>query len=99
MENIYGTVEMSYNSWNFVTMRIDGEGNESHWFYDRMSNLTDYYPVKQWKERAGGYRYDFLERLVDNIITYSETWSVKKPWTRTGRTRSSPPAGTTAWAG
>ena len=31
VENNYGTVEMSYNSRNFVTVRIDGEGNESRW--------------------------------------------------------------------
>lgn len=54
VENTYGTVEMSYNSRNFITMRIDGEGNESRWFYDRMGNLTDYYPAKQWKEQGGG---------------------------------------------
>ena len=74
VENTYGTVEMSYNSRNFVTMRIDGEGNESRWFYDRMGNLTDYYPAKQWKEQAGGYRYryDFLERLVDTITPLEE---------------------------
>ena len=74
IENAYGTVEMSYNSRNFVTSRIDGEGNESRWFYDRMGNLTDYCPAKQWKEQAGGYqyRYDFLERLVDTVTPLNE---------------------------
>ncbi len=74
IENAYGAVEMSYNSRNFVTSRIDGEGNESRWFYDRMGNLTDYCPAKQWKEQAGGYqyRYDFLERLVDTVTPLNE---------------------------
>ncbi len=74
IENAYGAVEMSYNSRNFVTSRIDGEGNESRWFYDRMGSLTDYCPAKQWKEQAGGYqyRYDFLERLVDTVTPLNE---------------------------
>ena len=74
VSNAYGMVELSYNSRNFVTRRIDGEGNESRWFYDRMGNLTEYIPPVQWERRENGYRYqyDFLERLVDIINPQQE---------------------------
>ena len=69
IRNAYGTVELSYNSRNFVTERKDGEGYDSHWIYDKMGNLNTYYPAKQWKNKEGGYeyKYDFLERLIDTI--------------------------------
>ena len=47
ISNTYGTVEMAYNSRNFVTSRTDGEGYTSHKFYDRMGNLTAYYPPER----------------------------------------------------
>lgn len=59
--NAYGTVELGYNSRNFVTKRTDGEGNTWHKFYDRMGNLTASYTPKQWEDKSGWeYRYDFL---------------------------------------
>lgn len=74
ISNAYGTVEMAYNSRNFVTSRTDGEGYTSHKFYDRMGNLTAYYPPVQWEKKEGGYeyRYDFLERVVDIISPMQE---------------------------
>lgn len=74
VSNTYGTVEMAYNSRNFVTSRTDGEGYTSHKFYDRMGNLTAYYPPVQWEKKEGGYeyRYDFLERVVDTISPLQE---------------------------
>ena len=74
VSNSYGTVEMSYNSRNFVTSRTDGEGYTSHKFYDRMGNLTAYYPPVQWEKKEGGYEYrrDFLERVVDTISPLQE---------------------------
>lgn len=74
IRNSYGEVELSYNSRNFVTRRTDGEGYTSRWFYDRMGNLTDYYPARNWKEQTGGYgyRYDFLERLEDAVSPLKE---------------------------
>ena len=74
VSNSYGTVEMAYNSRNFVTSRTDGEGYTSHTFYDRMGNLTAYYPPVQWEQKEGGYEYrrDFLERVVDTISPLRE---------------------------
>ncbi|MCI9072661.1 MAG: hypothetical protein HFH80_07615, partial [Lachnospiraceae bacterium] len=74
VSNSYGTVEMAYNSRNFVTSRTDGEGYTSHKFYDRMGNLTAYYPPVQWDKKEGGYEYrrDFLERVVDTISPLRE---------------------------
>ena len=74
VSNTYGTVEMVYNSRNFVTSRTDGEGYTSHKFYDRMGNLTAYYPPVQWEKKEGGYEYrrDFLERVVDTISPLRE---------------------------
>ncbi len=74
VSNTYGTVEMAYNSRNFVTSRTDGEGYTSHKFYDRMGNLTAYYPPVQWEKKQGGYEYrrDFLERVVDIISPLRE---------------------------
>lgn len=74
VSNSYGTVEMAYNSRNFVTSRTDGEGYTSHKFYDRMGNLTSYYPPVQWEKKEGGYEYrrDFLERVVDTISPLKE---------------------------
>ena len=74
VSNSYGTVEMAYNSRNFVTSRTDGEGYTSHKFYDRMGNLTAYYPPVQWEKKEGGYEYrrDFLERVVDTISPMRE---------------------------
>ncbi len=74
VSNAYSTVEMAYNSRNFVTRRTDGEGYTSHKFYDRMGNLTTYYPPVQWERKEGGYeyRYDFLERIVDTISPMQE---------------------------
>lgn len=74
ISNTYGTVEMAYNSRNFVTSRTDGEGYTSHKFYDRMGNLTAYYPPVQWEKKEGGYEYrrDFLERVVDTISPMQE---------------------------
>lgn len=67
--NVYGTVELSYNSRNFVTKRKDGEGYISYSFYDRMGNLTSYFPPRQWEEKGKGYeyRYDSQGRLADII--------------------------------
>ena len=72
--NSYGTVEMAYNSRNFVTSRTDGEGYTSHTFYDRIGNLTAYYPPVLWKKKESGYEYsrDFLERMVDAISPLKE---------------------------
>ena len=66
VSNSYGTVEMAYNSRNFVTSRTDGEGYTTRKFYDRMGNLTSYCPPVQWEKKEGGYEYrrDFLERVV-----------------------------------
>ncbi len=74
ISNSYGKVEMAYNSRNFVTSRTDGEGYTSHKFYDRMGNLTSYYPPVQWEKKEGGYEYrrDFLERVVDTISPLQE---------------------------
>ena len=74
IRNTYGTVELAYNSRNFVTKRTDGEGYTEHKFYDRMGNLTAYYPPVQWENKEGGYeyRYDFLERIVDTISPLRE---------------------------
>ena len=74
IRNTYGTVELAYNSRNFVTKRTDGEGYTEHKFYDRMGNLTAYYPPVQWENKEGGYeyRYDFLERIVDTISPLQE---------------------------
>lgn len=74
ISNSYGTVEMAYNSRNFVTSRTDGEGYTSHKFYDRMGNLTAYYPPVQWEKKEGGYEYrrNFLERVVDTISPLQE---------------------------
>lgn len=74
VSNAYGTVEMAYNSRNFVTSRTDGEGYTSRKFYDRMGNLTAYYPPVQWEKKEGGYeyRYDFLERVIDAISPLGE---------------------------
>ena len=74
VSNSYGTVEMAYNSRNFVTSRTDGEGYTSRKFYDRMGNLTAYYPPVQWENREGGYEYrhDFLERVVDTVSPLGE---------------------------
>ena len=72
--NSYGTVMLSYNSRNFVTKRVDGEGYTSRWFYDRMGNLTSYHPAKNWKNQAGSYEYyyDFLGRVVDTVSPEKE---------------------------
>lgn len=72
--NTYGTVEMSYNSRNFVTSRTDGEGYTSHTVYDRMGNMEAYYSPRQWEEQGKGYeyRYDYLERVVDIISPLRE---------------------------
>ena len=80
ISNTYGTVEMAYNSRNFVTSRTDGEGYTSHKFYDRMGNLTAYYPPVQWEKKAGGYEYrrDFLERVVDTISPLQEHQRVSR---------------------
>jgi len=74
IRNTYGTVELAYNSRNFVTKRTEGEGYTEHKFYDRMGNLTAYYPPVQWGNKEGGYeyRYDFLERIVDTISPLQE---------------------------
>ena len=74
ISNAYGTVELAYNSRNFVTRRTDGEGYTSHRFYDRMGKLTAYYPPVQWERKEGAheYRYDFMERLVDTITPLQE---------------------------
>ena len=74
VSNTYGTVEMAYNSRNFVTSRTDGEGYITRKFYDRMGNLTAYYPPVQWEKKEGGYEYrrDFLERVVDIISPLQE---------------------------
>ena len=74
ISNSYGTVEMAYNSRNFVTSRTDGEGYTTRRFYDRMGNLTAYYPPVQWENKEGGYEYrrDFLERVVDTISPMQE---------------------------
>lgn len=72
--NSYGTVMLSYNSRNFVTKRVDGEGYTSRWFYDRMGNLTSYYPAENWKKQEGGYEYyyDFLGHIVDTVSPENE---------------------------
>ena len=59
---------------NFVTSRIDGEGYTTRRFYDRMGNLTTYYPPVQWEKKESGYEYrhDFLERVVDTISPLQE---------------------------
>lgn len=44
-------MELAYNSRNFVTSRIDGEGYTTRRFYDRMGNLTTYYPPVQWERK------------------------------------------------
>ena len=74
VSNSYGTVEMAYNSRNFVTSRTDGEGYTTRKFYDRMGNLTSYYPPVQWEKKERGYEYrrDFLERVVDTISPLQE---------------------------
>lgn len=74
VSNTYGTVEMAYNSRNFVTSRTDGEGYTTRKFYDRMGNLTSCYPPVQWEKKEGGYEYrrDFLERVVDIISPLQE---------------------------
>ena len=74
VSNSYGTVEMAYNSRNFVTSRTDGEGYTTRKFYDRMGNLTSYCPPVQWEKKEGGYEYrrDFLERVVDIISPLQE---------------------------
>ena len=74
ISNTYGTVEMAYNSRNFVTSRTDGEGYTTRRFYDRMGNLTSYYLPVQWEKKEGGYEYrrDFLERVVDTISPMKE---------------------------
>lgn len=74
ISNTYGTVELAYNSRNFVTSRIDGEGCTTRRFYDRMGNLTTYYPPVQWEKKESGYEYrhDFLERVVDTISPMQE---------------------------
>ena len=74
ISNTYGTVELAYNSRNFVTSRIDGEGYTTRRFYDRMGNLTTYYPPVQWEKKESGYEYrhDFLERVVDTISPLQE---------------------------
>ncbi len=53
ISNSYGTVEMAYNSRIFVTSRTDGEGYTTRKFYDRMGNLTAYYPPVQWEKKEG----------------------------------------------
>ena len=67
-------MELAYNSRNFVTSRIDGEGYTTRRFYDRMGNLTTYYPPVQWEKKESGYEYrhDFLERVVDTISPLQE---------------------------
>lgn len=74
IRNSYGTVFLSYNSRNLVTKRIDGEGYTNRWFYDRMGNLTNYYPARNWGNQDGGYEYhyDFLGRLVDTVSPEDE---------------------------
>lgn len=74
ISNTYGTVELAYNSRNFVTSRVDGEGYTTRRFYDRMGNLTTYYPPVQWEKKESGYEYrhDFLERVVDTISPLQE---------------------------
>ena len=74
IQNACGTVQLGYNSRNFVTRRTDGEGNTSRWFYDRMGNMTAYYPARRWNRNEPGYeyRYDFLERVVDTISPEQE---------------------------
>ena len=74
ISNTYGTVDLAYNSRNFVTSRIDGEGYTTRRFYDRMGNLTTYYPPVQWEKKESGYEYrhDFLERVVDTISPLQE---------------------------
>ncbi len=69
IDNTYGTVELGYNSRNFVTKRTDGEGNVTRWTYDRMGHLSAYYPAERLKRGEPGYtyRYDYLERLTDTI--------------------------------
>lgn len=64
-----GTVHLSYNSRNFVTKRTDGEGYTNRWFYDRMGNLTSYYPAGNWEAHTAGYEYlyNLQERRVDTI--------------------------------
>ena len=42
-------------SYTHLTKRVDGEGYTSRWFYDRMGNLTSYYPAENWKKQEGGY--------------------------------------------
>jgi len=59
VENTYGTVQLGYNSRNFVTGRTDAEGYTSQWVYDRMGNLKSYYPAKRWKDRESGYEYQY----------------------------------------
>ncbi len=71
--NAYGTVELAYNSRNFVTKRTDGEGNTWRRFYDRMGKLTASYTPKQWEDRNGWeYRYDFLSRVEDTVSPLKE---------------------------
>ena len=71
--NAYGTVELGYNSRNFVTKRTDGEGNTWHKFYDRMGKQTASYTPKQWEDKNGWeYRYDFLSRVEDTISPLKE---------------------------
>jgi len=67
VENTYGTVQLGYNSRNFVTGRTDAEGYTSQWVYDRMGNLKSYYPAKRWKDREsadppGTYRGDLINK-------------------------------------
>ena len=74
IRNSYGTVELGYNSRNFVTRRTDGEGYTARWFYDRMGNMMTYYPPERWDRKEPGYeyQYDFLERLTDTISPEQE---------------------------
>ncbi len=71
--NEYGTVELAYNSRNFVTKRTDGEGHTWHQFYDRMGKLTASFTPSQWEDKSGWeYRYDFLSRVEDTISPLKE---------------------------
>ena len=53
ISNTYGTVELAYNSRNFVTSRIDGKATPPADSYDRMGNLTlTIHPCSGKRKRA-----------------------------------------------
>lgn len=74
VENTYGTIQLGYNSRNFITGRTDAEGHTSQWVYDRMGNLKAYYSSSQWEKRGSGheFQYDFLGRQIDSVTPLKE---------------------------